>query len=374
MKAEILTEAFKESLNKVVKVAQKHLSLPILACLLIRAEKEYVYISATNLELGIEVKVPAKITQEGVVAVSADTVWNLVSQIQSVPKIEISTNENGNIVIQAGSTTGTINIVSHEDFPSIPTVSDPVGGFTIKPQEFSSLIKSVLYSASQSSIKPELSSMFFYIDENGMLVGVTTDLFRLAEKKVALKKVNSFEKMLISIKNLVEISRILQDGRTDIDVVVKDSQVAFIAEDIYIVSRTVDSSFPDYKQIIPKEYKTEVIVLKQDLIQALKILRVFTDKLQHLKFSIIPKTNLFEVFMKNSDIGESTSKIAAKIEGESLHISFNFKYISDVLNSIPEDSIRLEFNGVGKSVVIRGVGNHSFLYLVMPLVTKNEQS
>ncbi|PIR37262.1 MAG: DNA polymerase III subunit beta [Candidatus Zambryskibacteria bacterium CG10_big_fil_rev_8_21_14_0_10_42_12] len=372
MNVEIQTELLKEALNKSVKIASKHVSLPVLSCLLIKAEGKSVSIMATNLELGIDIKIPAKVLKEGEVAVPADVLWNLISQIQGVLKIEIKLTIDNNLKIISGSSEGVIKTVPYGDFPSIPTITDPVSSLTIKAQYFAELSKSVLYSASISSIKPELSSILYYLNENDELVAVATDLFRLAEKKIALKKHKEFDKMLISVKNILEVLKVFQDIKGDIDIIVKDNQVAFIVEDIYVVSRTVDSAFPDYKQIIPKEYKTEVTLLKQDFTNALKILRVFTDKLQHLKFNIAPKNNVFEMFMKNTDIGESNSKITAKVEGESLTISFNFRYISDVLGAIPEDSIKLEFNGIGKAVVIRGVGNQSFLYLVMPLVTKNE--
>jgi len=373
MDAEIFTEALKDGVGRAVKVAQKHLSLPILSCLLLRAEGESLYISATNLEIGAEIKIPAKVKTAGTIAVPGDTFWNLISQVQNVPNIKLETVDEKNLSVSIGSSEGVIKLMPHDDFPTIPSVSNPVGSFTIKSGDLSNLIKSVSYSTSQSSIKPELSSILFYVDEEGMFTVAATDLFRLAEKKISIKKITGFEKMLISVKNITEINRIFQDITEDIDIIVKDNQVAFIAGDIYVVSRTVDSAFPDYKQIIPHEYKTEVILLKQDLIHALKILRVFTDKLQHLKFHIVPKDNIFEVSMKNVDIGTSTSKIPAKIEGESLDIAFNFRYITDVLTVIPEDSIRLEFNGVGKAVVVRGSGNHTFLYLVMPLVTKQHE-
>ena len=372
MHIEVLTEALKDGLNKSVKVANKHISLPVLSCLLLKAENNHINISATNLELGIDIKIPAKIIEEGTIAVPADVFWNLISQIQNVPKVVLKLTIDSNLKVVSGSSEGVIKTVPHDDFPSIPALNNPVSSLSIKAQNFSDISKAVLYSSSISSIKPELSSILYYINQNDELVAVATDLFRLAEKKITIKKHKDFDKVLISVKNILEIIRIIQDIKGDIDIFVQDNQVAFIVDDIYVVARTVDSAFPDYKQIIPTEYKTEVILLKQDLVNALKILRVFTDKLQHLKFEMAPKDNIFHMYMKNNDVGESNSKIQAKVEGESLTISFNFKYISDVLSVIPEDSIKLEFNGVGKAVVIRGIGNQSFLYLVMPLITKNE--
>ena len=262
MKADVSVLTFKNSLNKVSKVASKHLSLPILSCLLIRAENERMYISATNLELGVEVSLPAKIETPGTIAVQADVITNIISQIKDDTHLTIELNSDGNLVLNSKLFKGTLNIVDHEDFPTIPSIQNPTGSLNIKSSEFTNVCKSVLYSGSVSSIKPELSSVLFYIDDNNLLTAVTTDLFRLAEKKVSFIKQQSFDKVLISIKNIIEIIRIIGEGKSDIEILVKDNQVVCLVDDVYIISRTVDSNFPDYKQIIPKEYKTEVVLLK----------------------------------------------------------------------------------------------------------------
>lgn len=372
MNITVSVDEFKNTLQKVSKIASKHLSLPILSCVLIRAEGDSLYISGTNLELGVEISIPAKIEAPGTIAIQADVISNLVSQIQNDSKIKIRVDTDGNLEVSSRMFTSTLHTVPHDDFPSIPSIQNPTGTITIKSNSLIDSCKSVIYSGSMNSIKPELSSILFYIDDSDNLVTVATDLFRLAEKKTQVIKNNNFEKTLVSIKNVLEIIRIISDTKKQVEILVKDNQIVFIVDNIYIISRTVDSNFPDYKQIIPQDFKTEVIVIKNDFLNVLKVSKIFIDKLQHLKFKISPKDNIFTLSLKNSDIGENISHIQSKIEGESLEISFNYKYISDVLQSVTKDSIRLEFNGIGKPVVIKEVGDTSFLYLVMPLVIKNE--
>lgn len=372
MKFEILVDDIKEGLQKVSKISSKNLSLPILSCVLITALEDYIELSSTNLELGVKVIIPAKIDKPGVVAVQADIISNIISQITTDQKILFDLKDK-NIVIKSKLFEGTIHTVDHEDFPLIPEIKEKTGSLSIKSQNLTDLCKSVIYSGSVTSIKPELSSVLFYLDDDDNLVSVATDLFRLAEKKTKIISQQTFEKTLISIKNISEIIRIIGDVKTDVDIDVEHNQISFMFDNTYIISRTIDSNFPDYKQIIPKEYKTDVVVIKNDLLNTLKISKVFIDKLQHLKFTISPKDNIFTLSLKNSDIGDSVSQVPAKIEGESLEISFNFKYIIEVLGTIQTDSIRLEFNGVGKPVVIRGMGDNTFLYLVMPLIIKNNE-
>jgi len=127
----------------------------------------------------------------------------------------------------------------------------------INCKELISGFKSVWYSASNSNIKPELSSVFIY-KEDGTLVFVSTDSFRLAEKKVNTKSPD-FPQTLIPFKNVSEIIKLFEDYNNDINIIFEKNQAAFITPEIYVVSRLIDGSFPDYKQIIPKSDDNQVL-------------------------------------------------------------------------------------------------------------------
>lgn len=129
----------------------------------------------------------------------------------------------------------------------------------------------------------------------------------------------------------------------------------------------IDGNFPDYKQIIPKETKTEVTVLKQDLVSSLKIANIFADKFSQVIFNINPSEKTLRITTKNMDVGENINSIDAVIKGEGLNISFNYKYIMDCFQSIDSDSISLSFSDMNRPMIIRGVSDKSFLYLVMPM-------
>ena len=116
-----------------------------------------------------------------------------------------------------------------------------------------------------------------------------------------------------------------------------------------------------------RSYKTEAIVLKQDLIDALKLSNVFSDKFNQINLIIKPKEKIFELSSKNADVGENKTKIATTVSGEDITLSFNQKYLVDCFQSIPEDSIVLRFNESNKPAVVSGGGNNSFLYLIMPM-------
>jgi DNA polymerase III subunit beta len=361
-------ECNKTNLSKVItkseRVVNKNISLPVLSCLLFEAKNNEVFVKSTNLEIGLKIKLSAKVIKEGEVAVPAGV---FVSYINNLPIDENITIEvKDNVMTVSGSRSETkINILPSDDFPNIPDTSRQKS-CKLSSKELLEGFKSVWYAASVSSMKPELSSVFVH-SENGEIVFVATDSFRLAEKKIKVKT-DAFESILIPQKNVLEIIRIFEDTEEEIKLFFEEDKIAFETEGgIYLVSRVVDGVFPDYKQIIPKENKTDVIVLKNDLVNTFKISNIFSNNFNQINFLINNESGIFEVSSKSAEKGESRNTIDGKITGESLEINFNQKYIQDSFNSIEKESVNLYFNGPSKPMVIKGVGEGSFQYLVMPL-------
>lgn len=364
MKIEINKNNLLKALTKADKITGKNVSLAVLQCVVIKTLDNQIEISATNLELGIKLYIPAKIEIPGEIAISSSLLVSYLNNLLTEEKLVLEHKEQTLQIIGNKSETQ-INTYATTDFPSIPVVVSE------KHCKLSSLslvegLKSVWYSASVSSIKPELSSVYLYSD-SGELTFVATDSFRLAEKKPGAKT-SDFESILIPQRNVAEIIRIFEGLDADLQIVFGENQVSFeIEKELYLVSRVVDGVFPDYKQIIPKDNKTEVSILKQDLINTLKISNLFSDNFNQVKFHLDAENNIFEVTSKNTEKGESRTNVPVSIRGESVDINFNQKYITDCFSSIKSESFQIYFNGVGRPMVIRGVGDGSFMYLVMPL-------
>ncbi|MCR4311179.1 MAG: DNA polymerase III subunit beta, partial [Candidatus Taylorbacteria bacterium] len=246
----------------------------------------------------------------------------------------------------------------------IPELSEGKS-FEINATDFVRGLKSVWYSSSVSSMKPELSSVYIY-QEDGYFVFAATDSFRLAEQKVKMN-VSDFERVLIPYKNVTEIIRVLEGSTGTVLVHMNKNQIAFSFPSTYLTSRTVDGVFPDYRQIIPKEFKTEAVVLKEDLVRSLKVATIFSDTFNQVSVALGPKEKKFELTTKNSNLGENATLLEAALTGEGIAVNFNYRYIADCLQSISTDSITLSFAGPGRPVVIRGVGDRNFTYLVMPM-------
>lgn len=366
MKIECEQGKLKEVIDIANKISGKHMTLPVLSCLLFQANKDNtITIKATNLDIGLEINIPAKVNEQGTVAIPSSVITSFISNIPNSDKpIKIEVKD-GNINISNTKTSGIIKSQPSDDFPSIPRVSSD-NVFSIDSADFVKGLKSVWYSSSVSSIKPELSSVYVYCDGE-YVVFVATDSFRLAEKKVRIKKSKDFEQILIPHKNIPDIINVLDNMKGEVEVVLDKNQVSFSYQNTFLVSRVVDGVFPDYRQIIPKQYTTEITVLKQDFVNTLKLSNVFSDKFNQVNFKIDPEAKICQIKTKNNDIGENTSNIDASITGEGIEINFNYKYIIDCFQSINSDSVNLSFSGLNRPMVIKPLSDQTFKYLVMPM-------
>ena len=364
MKAECTKEKFCLAVSKAEKITGKNMTLPILSCILIEAKGNHLILKSTNLDLGIEINVSAKILQEGVVAVPGSILNGFLSNLTGDNNLKLEVKE-GNLSVSGSNSQTTIKSFPTEDFPTIPKVKDGKI-YDINSSDLVKGLKSVWYSASLSNIKPELSSVYIHSKDEG-LVFVATDSFRLAEKVVRFKKNSDFEQILIPFKNVSDLLKIINDEKDMLAINFTKNQISFEYKDIYIVSRVIDGVFPDYQQIIAKDFKTEVIVLKQDLINILKLSNIFSDSFNQINIKVSPKEKVLEIKSKNSNVGENVNKLSATVSGEEIEINFNHKYIIDCFQSIDSDSVSLSFNGLNKPMVIRGISDKSFTYLVMPM-------
>lgn len=364
MKLECSTEKLKEAVSKAEKITSKNSTLDSLKSILFEATGKTLKIRSTNLSLGLEIEIPAKIDREGVVVVYGEVINNTLLNIGNTEKMVSLEDKEGNIVIKNKKTDILIKTINPEDFPNIPFVEGE--SFDVDVVKFLDGIKSVFYSSAITDIKPEISSVFIYNNEDN-LVFVSTDSFRLAEKTIKVKNLDLSDGLIIPYKNILEIIKLFSDLKGDIKVSFNKNQVSFITSGFYLTSRLIDGVFPDYKQIVPKDFKTKALILKKDLMEAIKLSNIFSDKFNQINLSLSPKDKKMIVSAVNKDVGENKTIVEGVYEGESIEMNFNHRYIMDCFQSINEDSVVLEFNESNKPVILKGNGDKTFMYLIMPM-------
>ena len=363
MKLECDIEKIKSGILQTERITGKNLTLPVLNSILLIASGKSIKLRATNLSIGIEVEIPAKIEKEGIVAISGGVLAGMFANIQDIGSVRLE-GVDGNLVIKTKKSNLRIKGQPHDDFPTIPNVSGK--NFEIESKKLVDGIKSVYYSSSPSDIKPEISSVYIYTND-GNLVFVSTDSFRLAEKKIKVKGGEEIPGILIPFKNVAEILRVFGEKADTIKVAFNKNQISFSSNNVYLTSRIIDGIFPDYRQIIPKTVKTEAILLKQDLLNALKLSNIFSDKFNQVDLNIKPKEKVFELSSANTDVGENKTYLDAALTGEAVDLGFNYKYFLDCFQSLNTDSVVIKLNGASSPIVVSPVGDNSFSYLIMPM-------
>jgi DNA polymerase-3 subunit beta len=366
MKIECNLEKLKNAVSHAERATGKNLTLPILSSLLFSISESKLILRSTNLSLGIEIEIPlnSKNEEKGSFAIPGGLFSQYLGSITNEQNIELDFN-NSVLTLKTKKNKTVFKTLPVEDFPTIPVV-DNSQSVVLPVKKLVEGIKSVYYSSSLSEIKPEISSVYIYSD-NDSVIFVSTDSFRLAEKRIKNKNSVDIGGVIIPFKNILEIIRILNDFDGDITINYNKNQISFTIGGLYLTSRLVDGIFPDYKQIIPKNHTTDVTVLKQDLLTALKVSNIFRDKFNQITLVVDSKSKSFTLISKNSDVGENVTSIDATINGDDIEVNFNFKYIIDCFQSINDDSITISFTQPNKPVIIKGVTDQLFTYLVMPM-------
>lgn len=365
MKIECIKDRLKEAINLAEKISGRNLTLPILSSVLLEAKNKNLIIRATNLEVGLELEIPAKIDKEGTVAVNASILLSYLNNLNKEEKVILELDQD-NLKLSTESTQTIIKSLSVDDFPIIPKINQEAG-FEIKANDFVSGLQSVVFASAVSDIKPEISSVYLH-NEDKELIFVATDSFRLAEKKIILPNINSVINIIIPFKNINELVRVLGSlNNNSVIVSYNNNQLSIQTDNLYLTLRVIDGTYPDYKQIIPNKFNTELNIKKEDFIGLLKLSTVFSDHFNQIDLNFKPDSNTLEVLSFNQEVGENKSSLVIKIKGEPLEISFNAKYLIDCLSSFSDQTINLRFTEKNRPLMIEGISDTSFRYLAMPI-------
>jgi len=373
MKLTILQEKLKEGLSIVEKISLKSLTLPILNNILISAEKNFLNLSSTDLEIGINWWSLSKIEEEGKITIPSKLFSNFINLLPN-KKINIKT-KNNDILIECENYFTQIKGLSSDEFPIIPN---------IKKNEFISL-KSSIFCQSLNQIvdipllsnsRPEISGIYFLFQKNAITM-VSTDSFRLGEKKIIFKneqKLTNNYSLILPQKTAKEIINIFNTKDRDLNIYLSSNQIMFETlmtetnyPEIQVVSKLIEGEYPDYKEIIPLKYNTQIILNKDEFLNRLRISGLFTGKTNEVKIKTNLNKNELEIFNQNKDIGEYNSKLPVKIIGENIEVCFNYKFLIDGISNIKSSEIILELNGDDGPAVLKPVGDDTYIYVVMPI-------
>ena len=368
MKIICTQENLTKGLGIVSHIAGKNISLPILNNILLKSQNGALTLISTNLDIGIKTIVRGKLEKEGELTVQAKLLTDYISLLPP-GNIELI-KEGSNLLIKANRQETVIRGQEAEEYPIVPEIGG-VKGFNIGATIFKDALSQVIFSASYEDIRPELSGVFLNIKDTDLVL-VATDSYRLAEKKIKIEKeaknINAASK-IIPLRVLHEMIRILDDGHQNIEVGFSDNQAFFKLKETLVMSRLIEGNYPDYKEIIPKEYKTKVVCDRNDLIKIIKTASLFSKTgINDVLLEFNKSGKNITISSTNVQLGENKASLPAEIEGENNNVVvFNYKYLLDGLQNMPGKKAIIELTSGDAPVILKPEQDKDYLYLIMPI-------
>jgi len=366
MKLDVLQADLSKALNLASRFVNARAQLPVLANILFQAKKTKLIVSATNLEMSIAIAVGAKVSQEGKITVPARTITDLVASL-SANTISLA-EEKERLKIKTEGFSGNVAAANASDFPSVPqSLGKP--SFDLDAGLFVESLEKVVYSASIDETRPVLTGVLF-IFEKDQVVLVSSDGFRLSRRKVALTKKGAAktQKIILPRVAVSELARIAgaQDQPISMHVGNRDNQVVFGLADSVFASRMIEGEFPDFERIIPKSISVKVNLDKNDFKNAIKTAAVIAREAANV-ISIKIKDKKVSISATSPKSGETQMSLDAKVEGEDLEITYNYRFIEEFLNVAQSDDVVIEFSGNNTPAIFRDTKDPNYLHLIMPV-------
>jgi len=361
MKISVTRENLLRGLQTVSKMVKQRASLPVLGNVLLASDKGRLKLVATDLEAAILGWSGAKIDEEGAITVPARTLFDYVSTI-SEDTLEL-VSEGADLSVKGAHGHVTMKGISAEEFPIIPQVKTDKKT-VIKAGELKSAISSVAPAAALDETRPVLAGVLFRLT-SGELFIVATDSYRLAEKRVAVESASELD-VVVPARVISELARILPADDTKVEILSGENQVQFKFSDIEFTSRQIDGAFPDYEQIIPKEFVHEAVLNKNELLEAIKTANIFSREAGG-NIKIAATESGLVVSAISSQTGDSENHVKSSSKGSPLQVAFNARYVLDALNVMEGEDVIFAMAGTLNPGMIFDKEDGSFRYIVMPL-------
>ena len=358
----------KESLMAALSTAQKAVSskttMAILEGILFSASDNKLLLRSTDLEIGVEVTIPAEVESGGEIVLGSYIIGELIRKM-SGSDVFFESDENHQIKIECLLSNFTLKGLSAEEFPDFPEVIDD-HIFSIDASVLKELIKGTLFSVATNENIPVLTGVKIEIQEDTINL-IALDGYRLALRSGKIKKpVSEDLSVIIPSKSLSEINKVLSSYNGEVVVKFSQNQIFFEMENTQFTSRLLEGDFINYKQIIPGEKATQVKINRRLLLEsserAALLAREGKNNLIKMDFN---QDQL--ILTSNAEIGDVFEVIPIENRGESLKIAFNSKFLIEALRVIEGEELMIDMTtSVGPGVLLPIEGNN-FIYLILPV-------
>jgi DNA polymerase III subunit beta len=345
----------------VSRAASTRTTVQVLAGVLLRSEGDKLELSATDMEISLRTPLEAEVATEGAVVVPGKLLAELA---RLLPGEEVSIEHRqgeGVVEIVSGSAVYRIHTYNAEDFPRLP---DPAGT-TMVPIDAEALLETaakVSRAASRDESRPVLTGILVRF-EGENLVMAATDSYRLAVKETSMSGPGPELDAIVPARALMELSRVAQ-GASELHLGLQENQVLFTSDGILLTTRRIEGQFPNYHQLLPESFESEVTLPRDELLEVVRRVSVMAQRNAPLRLRFAEGE--LTVSAQTQDVGEAHETMPAAFGGDALDIGFNPEFLRDGIESVDGDELRLKLISPLRPAVLQGTGD-DFSYLIMPI-------
>lgn len=352
-----------DAVLKVLRATAVRTTNPILEGIKLCAKEDTLTLSATDLELSIEKTITADVKVPGEIVVPGKVFADFVKKLSN-EQIELSLTNESTLKIKYTDSEGVLQCLNADEFPVIkePTAPETL---TLAPAELKDLIDKTIFSVAIDDARPILKGCLFEV-EDGTLTAVALDGYRLAMVKTPVESTTKKHSCIIPAKSLSEISKLINTEHDSIDVLISQNNLLINDGQVKVSTRLLEGEFINYRQVIPANTTTTIIVSKAQLEDGLDRASLLArmDKNNLVRFDIRDKVL---TLTSASNIGNVTENITISLEGKDLSIAFNARYLSDCMHTISDEFIKINFNTQIAPCTICSAEQDKYLYLILPV-------
>jgi len=370
----IVQDELTKGLSVVSKAVESRPTLPVLANILLEAEEGSLRLTATNLQMSISWQHGAKVDRAGSITLPAKTLTDLVNNLNSGNQVMMELDTSNNTMrISSGSTKANIKGIDADEYP--PVTHGEQLDLELDARLLQDMIAKTAFAAAKEDNRPILTGVYTLL-EGEKLTMAAADGFRLSVRTSGLEVgVGQKVELVIPARALNEVARIIDDKTKTVGITLpsKRDQITFHLGDIQVSSQLLEGRFPDFAAIIPRSYTTSTLLDRNEFLKQCKRAEIFSrDNANSGRLYVVPskgpgQSGTVVIAGKSAERGDTDGAVDAHIEGEPLDVSFNIRYLIDVLNVIQQSEVVFESNGAEHPGVIRIQGDESFVHVIMPM-------
>jgi DNA polymerase III subunit beta len=362
MEVVIDRDAFLKGLQMVQNIVEPRQTLPILANVLLEAEGEGVRLTATDLEVGARVSVPAKVGAKGAITVSARKLAEIVKELPAAA-VALKVTDNVTVSLRCGGATYRMVGLAPDDFPPVVPAS-PQSWVSIEAKVLREMLTQTSFAVSHDETRYALNGVLFAFQGKDVRM-VATDGHRLALSTRSLGQGVASATGIVPRKAVTEIMRVIGAGE-EVQVAITENQFVLQMPTFVMTARLIEGQFPNYEAVIPKAHPGRMTTARGGLSAALRRVAVMAEERNKpVKLALSPAS--LKVSASSQELGEAEEVLDVEYAGEELVIGFNSRYLLDAMAALDKDQVVLEIKDAQSPGVIKSVEGEGYCCVIMPM-------